>query len=199
MNGYECIAINPDYFKSNYGQVYPTNRLPYDGYHPVCTTQDPAHNYVGRDTGYAYWNVQPKNSTTGQNIILVTTHLVGFSSNLNACRTAQYNGLKNQLGFSSAAYALYAGDWNTDPNASSDPVAPTMRATFAGGWGTPAGSLANEIDNPSQPTAFYVNGTNNLDHVFGRGFNGNCTRGGNFDGTDHTWTDCQVYSLSYQP
>lgn len=196
VNGYECVAINPDTLQANWNQPYSPGGFPYDSLHPSCTSNpDINHNYLGRDTGYAYYNAVPINSTNGPNIILVTGHLAGI--NLTDCRMAQLNELRNKAPFNSSPYALFAGDWNTDPNASGDPASSTMRSVFAGAWGAPTGNIGTEIDDPTQPTAFYANGNQNLDHVFGRGFTGQCTRGPNFDGTDHTFTDCTVSAATY--
>jgi len=191
VNGYECIAIDPNVLTPNYNHPASAGNTT-DGYHPPCdiNNQDPTHNFPGRDTGYMYMNVTPVNSTT--NLMLVSSHLVAVTD--SACRTEQLTKLKGFAPLYSQSFSLLGGDFNTNPNAANDPAAITFRNVFSGTWGAPSGYVASEIDDPNQATAFYVNGNQNLDHVLGRNFGGSCQRGGSFDGTDHTWTRCTISS-----
>lgn len=187
VNGYECVAVDPNQMRLN--SSAPGGLM--GSFHPACAPVDMAHNYMGRDTGYFYLNAVPVGSNS--NVLLTTAHLAGIPN--NDCRRTQLASLQGSQPFVNAGYAIYAGDWNTDPMADGDPVSPQMRTTFSGVWGGTGYPLGNEIDNPYEPTAFYTWGTNNLDHVFARGFSGSCVRGPNFDGTDHTFTDCRLSSL----
>lgn len=195
VNGYECVAIDSSVFNMNYAFPASAGSV-YGEYHPPCDTasQDPNHDWEGRDTGYFYMNVTPVASPSS-NIMLVSSHLVGVNN--SSCRSVQINALQRFSPLVSQPFNLMGGDWNTNPLSSADPAAPTMRNAFGGSWGEPAGAIGTLLDDPNEPTAFYTTGNQNLDHVMGRGFGGYCVRGPNFNGTDHTFTSCQTSAPGY--
>ncbi|MFC6661409.1 hypothetical protein [Deinococcus multiflagellatus] len=190
VNGYECVAVNVNVLKfSALSPTQPENV----GVHPNCEAVDSTRNYKGRDTGYQVANVTRLSG--GNALTLINAHLSGTVD--KECRQRQLSELETNTYTAGKPFTLLAGDWNTEPTNDSTVGGQAYRETFAGPWTSATPTLASSVDDPTQDTAFYVHDALALDHVLSNSFTGSCTRGPNFDGTDHTWTDCSVGAQAF--
>lgn len=194
VNGYECVALDAGYFKF---APYTFFNPPNTALHPSCVdAPDYSRNFLGRDTGYQVTNIKSIYNPTNT-LTVVNAHLAG--TNASACRSAQLLGLEDSYLTNGQTYRLFAGDWNTEPLNDSTIGGQNFREVFSGPWASYSSTLGRAIDNVTDFTAYYGSGFYNLalDHVMSNTFTGSCTRGSNFDGTDHTWTDCRLSSSSF--
>jgi Endonuclease/Exonuclease/phosphatase family len=187
INGYECIAVKVGSPIVLTGQGYQI--------HPACENNpNTATNYLGRDTGalflYASLNGKPLN--------LGSVHLTG--TNKPDCRKIQIDKIKADPQ-NHPRPRIIAGDFNTEPFNDSTLGGIAFRDDFTsngfGYWASVAPTYGTIIDDAHQSTAYYVGYSPALDHVISDSFTGSCSRGGNFNGTDHVWTRCYLNSGSF--
>jgi len=187
INGYECIAVDPAQYTLQGGDSQVVQ--------PSCVPNpDPTSKYQGRDTGFQIATVFPVAHNTLP-IKVINGHLAG--TNASDCRATELNALNQTTGVRIPVSNLIGGDFNTDPRGDTSAGGTVFNAIF-----TPFGSapyddtrLAKQLDDPSQTTAYYYGYYPSLDHVLSDRMGGTCSRGPQYDGTDHVYTDCRLYQL----
>jgi len=184
INGYECVAVSTSGNLRLTGVNYSVQ--------PDCVNNpDWSLDYPGRDVGTYFAGA----TLNGTSVDLGSVHLAGTTS--PDCRQTEINKLVTDMG-KYAPLRLIAGDFNTQPLTSGTHVDNNIgdaafRAAFNGPWGSANPAYGSIIDDANQSTSFYLNGNPALDHVISNAFSGYCSRGVDFQGTDHTWTDCRLY------
>ena len=182
-NGFECVAVDQNkYYYQNLAALGNAQ-----GYHPQC----PSKPIDSVDTGFQVVQVGLYGSSTP--LMLINTHLAGTTS--SPCRASQIEQLAYELRLRGKPYHLMAGDFNTEPYNDSTEGGGAFRYHFYTPMQTQAvDPVSGLLDAGNQPTAYYVWGSPSLDHVLSNAFNGSCGSGYDFDGTDHTWTVCELNS-----
>ena len=190
INGTECTAVS----------IGSLVRLTGQGYHlnPACDGNPNPNlgtNYLGRDTGVFYVYA----TLVGKLLNLGNVHLIG--TNQPGCRATQINAIRDDR-FLHTPSRIVGGDFNTEPFNDTTTGGAAFKNNFSsnefGYWPSATPGYGTVIDNARQSTAYYAAGYSpSLDHFISDSFTGFCTRGSNFNGTDHVWTRCFLNTTSY--